>query len=249
MIRTGVMLGIDKNIQDNLKLGLAISFTKQKVDEKETSSSSDIKSYYGHLYLSHTYNNYFFTSSVSLARVESTNEREISFLNRQASSTNLGYLYGVSGLVGYEYKVNAFTFTPSFELEYASLHNNSLNESGASDVSLHITSHTKEFLKSTIGLDLSHTKTKESKYIKPNIHIKWVHEYLRDNDDINSNFITGGTSFKTTSREIYKDKGVFGGGFDIGFSKNLSLDLTAEGILTSNADTDYNLEAKFKFVY
>lgn len=156
----GIILGADSEMINSVKVGLAISFLNQKLDEDETDSFSKIKSYSAHLYASYNYDDWFSFSSLSLGRANISTDREVSFLNRKATSSYSGNIYSISTLGGYRYQINKSTLTPTVELTYASLENNSFDESGANSVNLHLNSNSINSLKSSVGLDFSYIKKK-----------------------------------------------------------------------------------------
>lgn len=243
----GIVLGVDKEILKNLKVGLATSLTNQRISEEN--SISRAKSYNGHLYATYGYNNWFISSSLSFAKVDISSDRKIDFLSKKATSEHSGELYALSALSGYEYKIDKTMLIPSLELTYASLRDNSFSESGADDINLQVDAHRTSSLKSSLGFELSYTDKKGDKYVKPNIYTKWVHEYLGSNEELRANFIASGASFVSQSRDEYRDKTILGGGIDIGFSKNIFLSLEAQSVFSSQASSDYNLNARLRFAY
>lgn len=245
----GVILGLDKKVKDNLKIGLAVSLLDQDIDEDDTKNTNKIKSHYAHLYATYDYSNWFASSTLSLGKADISSNRHIPFLYRNATSKHTGNIYALSALGGYEYKINKTSLMPTLELNYTSLKDKSFSENGASDVSLHLDSYKTTSLKSSVGLDLSYVEKKDYKYIKPNIYVKWVHEYLGQNDDIKATFVAGGESFNSQSKSFNTNQTILGAGVDVGFSKNISLNIDAQTILAPKIDTDYNLNAKLRFIF
>ncbi len=245
----GIILGADSEMINSVKVGLAISFLNQKLDEDETDSFSKIKSYSAHLYASYNYDDWFSFSSLSLGRANISTDREVSFLNRKATSSYSGNIYSISTLGGYRYQINKSTLTPTVELTYASLENNSFDESGANSVNLHLNSNSINSLKSSVGLDFSYIKKESNSYIKPNIYAKWIHEYLNSVNNIDGIFKIESDSFVVEGRRAHKNEVIVGTGVDVGFSKNISFSIGAQAIFAPHASDEYNIGTKLKFLY
>lgn len=234
----GTAVGADGLIGDYSRLGLAGSYASTDVSNKVDAGGTDIKSYQGTVYLSYddpspwyvngafafTWNDYDGTRGIAFTGVD-----------RVADGDTDGQQY--TGMVdaGYVYKNGDFNWTPMASLTYSHLNIDGYTETGASSLDLTVEDQDYDLLQSGLGIQIDRPYVHPSGVYIPEIHFKWLYDFIGDEAATTAQFAGGGASFSTRGADPAQHSFVVGGGLTFYSKGNISISGT------------YNYEVKEDF--
>jgi uncharacterized protein with beta-barrel porin domain len=198
----GAAYGADKQINNNLLLGLAGSYAHTKVDTRLSKNSTTVNSYQGMVYGSYEFgNNYFMDAQVGFAYNDYDSKRfvNVGSVERTASADYEGYQIlnkielGQDMIFG-----NYFEFTPSLGLSWTHVEINNYTETGAGTSNLVVNDQDYDILNLTLRGELRRTWEINDGSLTPEIHIGYNYEVIDDKIQTVSAFTGGGNTFTTT---------------------------------------------------
>ncbi len=222
---TGLMLGIDYNLENNFTLGVAGAIAYQNLDQQGGSGSSTVKSYQGYLYSK--WDNIedgmgaYWNSSLGTGVMDIETRRSISFLDRKAKSSHSAQVYSASTGSGYVFKNGKWAFKPGLNINYALLREDSYSESRAGNVSLDIDSRDSQSLQSRLGISLSREVQLKKALLIPELRMHWIREYISNPKDLSASFKDQDLTFKAKARKIPENSGTLGLALNARFSENV----------------------------
>jgi uncharacterized protein with beta-barrel porin domain/C1A family cysteine protease len=248
---TGLVLGLDYRIGDNLTTGLAGSYTTQSLDQEDGSGSSTIKTFRGYVYGLWDENpeakGWYLATALGMGAIRFDTDRDIAFLNREAESDHSGQDYSLLATTGYDMETGNWTIRPSLNLEYVFLHEEGYDESDAGDMNLHISSHDSHSLQSALGVSIARRCRMKQAVIIPEVRLAWTHEFLPEQDDLTSRFLAAGPGFDIPSRDIPKDALNLGLAVKAPLSRDILAAFDYECTLTeANESTDHRFNAQLR---
>jgi outer membrane autotransporter protein len=198
----GTALGGDKPIMsDNTRLGLSGGYAKSNVNSKDNSAKTDIDSYQLTLYGGNISHNkpLYINSSLSFAYndYESSRQVAVGAISRMADSNYNGQQYSARLESGYSLKKGRFSITPMVSLQYLRLNIDDYTESGAGALSLSVDEQSYDMLQSGLGVKFEHPIEKQKSVIFPELHARWLYDFINDRQETTSTFSGGGGSFTT----------------------------------------------------
>ena len=222
----GLAFGIDREIMNNLRLGLAYSYAETGVDAKGSSDSNDIDSHLVTLYSDYVIGNGFYVDGrlvVGFNKYDST--RSIAALNKTASGDFDGYSVNLGTEFGRDIDVASFIVTPFLGLEYTHVITEDYDESGAGAGNLSIDGQDLDIYETILGARLSGTYGR----FTPELRASWVHSWGSKDVTTSAKFVSGpALSERTVTRDA--DRLVLGAG----------LDFQATDDFKVGADVDYS---------
>ena len=248
---TGLVLGMDYTIGTKLTTGLAGTYTRQSLNQEDRSGSSTIKTFRGYMYGLWDENpeakGLYVSTALGIGSMHFNTDRDIAFLNREAESDHRGQDYSLLATAGYDIENGNWTLRPSLNLEYIFLHEKSYDESDAGDMNLHNSEHDSQSLQSNLGISIARRCRLKRAVLIPELRIAWTHEFLPEQDDLTSRFLTTGPSFDTSGREIPKDAAVLGLAIKAPLSSTIFTAFDYECTLTEgNESTDHRFDAQVR---
>lgn len=211
---TGLVLGLDYRIGDNLTTGLAGTYTSQSLNREDGADTSTIKAFRGHLYGLWDENpeagGLYLSAALGAGSIRFDTDRAIAFPGRMAKSRHSGWEYSLQAAAGYDIAEGDWTIRPALDLEYVFLHEEGFDESGAKDLNLHVHKRDSGSLQSTLGISVARRCRLERAVLIPELRLAWTHEFLSDQNDLTAEFPAAGPSFDTPGRDIPRDTGLFG---------------------------------------
>jgi uncharacterized protein with beta-barrel porin domain len=248
---TGLVLGLDYRIGDNLTTGLAGSYTTQSLDQEDGSGSSTIKTFRGYVYGLWDENSeakgWYIATALGMGAIRFDTDRDLAFLGREAKSDHSAQDYSLLATTGYDMETGNWTIRPSLNLEYIFLHEEGYDESHAGDMNLHIGSHDAHSLQSALGVSIARRCRMKQAVIIPELRLAWTHEFLPEQDDLTSRFLAAGPSFDTPARDIPKDAAVLGLAVKAPLSDMVFAAIDYECTLTeANESTDHRFNAQLR---
>jgi outer membrane autotransporter protein len=195
----GGSLGMDRYFSDHSLLGASGGYAKSYIRTSDTNTWTDIDSYSGSIYASFFTGSWYLDGVLSYAHNKYDASRHIFFgtTDRIARSDYTGnqcsgYLEG-----GYTLKRGGWHITPLLSLQYARLHLGGYTETGADSVDLSVNSQEYDLLQSGIGGKFVYPVSWEGRKVIPEVHVKWLYDFIGDRQQVTSTFTGGGASFST----------------------------------------------------
>jgi uncharacterized protein with beta-barrel porin domain len=198
----GTAVGCDvPTYYDNVKLGVSGGFAQSFVRSKDSSGRTDIDSY--QVTLSGGYQDkeypYYLDCAFSFAYNTYDSSRHITLgaIDRTALSDYNGQQYSALVDFGYTFDVHKLKFTPMASVQYMHLRVGGYTERDAGSLNLKVDSQDYDMLQTGFGAKFEYPL--ESKYgtFTPEIHAKWLYDFIGDKQQTTSTFSGGGGSFAT----------------------------------------------------
>jgi len=198
----GVAMGGDMPMYyDNLRLGVSPGFAQSFVRSKDSSGRTDINSYQGTLYggYENTNNPYYLDCAFSFAYNDYDGSRHITAgaIDRIAYADYNGQQYSVIAGGGFTMKGYNFNLTPLASVQYMRLHIGGYTETGANALNLVVNSQDYDMLQTGFGAKLEYPIKTRYGTLVPEVHAKWLYDWIGDKQATNSTFSGGGASFPT----------------------------------------------------
>jgi uncharacterized protein with beta-barrel porin domain len=198
----GAAYGADKQISNNLLLGLAGSYAHTNVNTRLSKNSTMVNSYQGMVYGSYEFgNNYFMDAQVGFAYNDYDSKRFITVgsVERTASADYEGYQILNKIELGRDTNFGSnFEFTPSLELTWTHIEINNYTETGAGTSNLAVNDQDYDILNLTLRGELRRTWELSNGSLTPEIHLGYNYEVIDDKIQTVSSFTGGGNTFTTT---------------------------------------------------
>ncbi len=232
----GTAIGGDIPAFNNrVRMGLSGGYAQSGINSKDNSGKTDIDSYQGTLYAGYAdaENPYYLNGAFSFAynKYDSSRHIAVGTIMRTANSDYDGQQYSVLLDGGYTFKSGEFGITPMASLQYERLHLEGYTEKNAGALNLHVNSQNYDLLQSGLGMKLERPFKTETGTIIPEIHAKWLYDFIGDRQETTSTFSGGGGSFATN-------------GFDPAQNS-----LNAGAKVTLIANNNWVLETNYDFEY
>ncbi len=232
----GTAIGGDIPAFNNrVRMGLSGGYAQSGINSKDNSGKTDIDSYQGTLYAGYidAENPYYLNGAFSFAynKYDSLRHIAVGTIMRTANSDYDGQQYSVLFDGGYTFKSGEFGITPIASLQYERLHLEGYTEKNAGAFNLHVNSQNYDMLQSGLGMKLERPFKTETGTIIPEIHAKWLYDFIGDRQETTSTFSGGGGSFATN-------------GFDPAQNS-----LNAGAKMTLIANNNWVLETNYDFEY
>jgi outer membrane autotransporter protein len=236
----GTAIGGDIPAFNNrVRMGLSGGYAQSGINSKDNSGKTDIDSYQGTLYAGYAdiENPYYLNGAFSFAYNKYDSLRHIAAgtIMRTANSDYDGQQYSVLLDGGYTFKSGEFGITPMASLQYTRLHLEGYTEKNAGALNLHVNSQNYDMLQSGLGMKIERPFKTETGTIIPEVHARWLYDFIGDRQETTSTFSGGGGSFATN-------------GFDPAqHSLNVGTKLTLVTKGNWSLETNYDFEYKEDF--
>jgi len=119
-------------------------------------------------------------------------------MERIADADYAGQQYSALLGGGYTLSKGALAFTPLASLQYMHLRLNSYTETGAGALNLHVDGQQFDLLQSGLGFKMEYPLKLKSNTFIPEVHFKWLFDFIGDKQQTTSTFSGGGASFRTS---------------------------------------------------
>ncbi|MCK9554823.1 autotransporter domain-containing protein [bacterium] len=220
---------------DKVRLGISGGYARSDINSKDNHGQTDIDSYQGTLYAGYIDGEkpYYVNGAFSFAynTYKSSRRIVIGTDTRTAKSDYDGQQYSVIVDGGYTFSVEQFRITPIASLQYMRLHLESYTETNADALNLKVKSQNYDMLQSGLGMKFERPYETELGTLIPEIHARWLYDFIGDKQETTSTFSGGGGSFATE-------------GFD---PAQNSLNVGCKLVLITKGNWDF--EANYDFEY
>ncbi len=232
----GTVVGVDRLIADNFTLGVSGGYAYGWVNSDGDIGNTDITSAQSTIYAGYQDSNHnlFIDAAGSLAWNWYNGQRNISYINRTADSNYEGQQYSAYLESGYRFNTgnnsesaqlfgNNADIVPLVSLQWTHLSLGSYTESNAGPLDLNVNKQNYDILESGLGLSMSTSEEKDWGLFTPEIHAKWLHDYIDDKMVVTSSFTGGGGSFTSNGVTPQKDGIEYGSKLSFDLKNDISL--------------------------
>lgn len=233
----GVAVGLDRLFYENVLIGFCFGYAYNKIKSVDLSTDTGIDSSQANIYGSFFADKYYLNTVLSFAYNRYKSSRHIYFgsIDRTAGSNYDGNQYSVYLEGGYNFQHKGIKITPLASLQYMQLHLNGYGESGADDLNLSVDNQRYKVMQSGLGAKIAYPLQKKEFLFVPELHARWMYDFIGDRQQTTSQFTGGGASFTTNGLEPPKSS------YNVGVKLNI---MTDYGITVS---LNYDLEMKQDF--
>lgn len=227
----GVVLGADRQIADDWRVGGAFSYANSSVNGRDnlTGSHTDVDAWSGIAYASWSGNPLYvnLTASVSTQRYDS--QRRIGFdgFAGQADGSFNGQQVMTKAEVGYPiFFAQGTTLTPLAAVSYSYLHQDDYKEHSDQGAALKVDSSHTQSVRSSLGAKLEHSWSTGIGDVVPFVQAMWTHEYYRSRTATSASYVAdalGETRFTSFGATPVSDTADIGAGVALVQNDDLSL--------------------------
>ncbi len=210
----GLIIGVDQEIAENLRLGISSSFaTANSKSNSGNKKETDIDSYQFNLYGGYNFSPYFFSGILGVAINKYNSIRSMPELGQQAKAGYGGETYIVKFETGMIKELNYdFKITPKFSLTAARNQIDTYQETGSGTLNLSVSNEHSNFLEGRVGSDFSYQGLQ---IFKPKIKLSFGYDFLASDQSSTNHFQGQNSSFQIKNSNIDKASLKYGFGFDI----------------------------------
>ncbi len=199
----GVSGGADKSIfNDSVRVGLGSGYGQTFLRSKDFSGRTDIDSIPGTIYGDYENCNYPFYVNAAFTFVYNmySGSRQVTAgpaITRIANADYDGQQY--SGYIegGYSFFYKKLELTPLASFEYMHLHTESYTETNAGALNLNVASQDYDVAQTGLGAKVAYPVDLKYGTVTPDLHFKWLYDWIGDKQATTAGFAGGGTSFGT----------------------------------------------------
>jgi autotransporter family porin len=225
----GFVVGVDGDVTESSRLGLALSYMNTRVDGNGLSSGNkaDIDAYqliaYGSYDLAQ-FENVELNWQADVGMNKNDSKRQISFIGRTAEADYDSYTAHVGVGIGKRFELNdSSTVMPSLRADYAYIRDESYTEKGAGAINLDVDSvHSDEFIL-MVQTDIDH-QLNDKTTLLANIGVGY--DVINDDTSLTASYTGGGTAFTTDG--IDPSPWLARAGVGASFTLNDYTDITAQ---------------------
>jgi len=231
--------GYDYIFRDGFLAGISGGYALTDANYKDTGSSeSQAKSYTMGLYSTWFKNDWYVDATLAGAYNKYDISRQVSFLNRAATSDPTGYTVSAKTSAGQRYAFEGYGLTPTASLEYTRFNQGAYTETGAGAANLSVESVNSNFLESGLGGKIDRSWDTDFGSIIPELSAMWMHEWLTQDRSLSVN-MTGmpGTVISQTTAEGANDALRIGAGVRAFHDDGLALTLRYQAEIEEHASS------------
>ncbi len=237
----GAVVGLDGLVAEDVRLGFAGGYAASDVENKGETGGTDIDSYQGTIYAGFGTKPLYVNTAFTFGWNSYDNTRNIAFagVNRTATSDTDGQQYTALIDSGYVIQHEQWEITPLASLEYSHLNIDGYTETGANALNLTVDDQSYDFLQLGLGGKLALPIKDDSGTWIPEIHARWLYDFIGDEFQATSRFAGGGTAFTTNGLEPEQSALNAGGGLTFYSLGNVSLSATYDFTYKEDYNSHY----------
>jgi autotransporter-associated beta strand protein len=215
--RTGVLIGVDKQLYSDLVVGATISYSNDKVRSQEIGSyvKTDAVSLGG--YMSWKDGNLYINNRLAVSHFNYSSTRNLDAIAANARGKTSGWGVNGSSTVGYRYKVGGIFVLPEAGVDLQLASRKGLTEFQADAVSLAVRSDTETSLRGKAGLRLeTSTSIGDGYQLSASLRGVFAHELAGRTTLTSAAFIdAAGTPMQNLSVTRDRSAALVGGGLSL----------------------------------
>ncbi|WP_454184253.1 autotransporter outer membrane beta-barrel domain-containing protein [Parvibaculum sp. MBR-TMA-1.3b-4.2] len=246
--RGGFVAGADKQLSDNLRIGVFAGYQRSKFDENAIASSADVDSYELGVYSGTELSGLGLRGGASFTWHNIDTSRSVVaglFSNHLTGSTDArtAQLFGEAS---YPLSAGAVTYEPFLDAAIMSISTDGYTETGGAGA-LTVNSDTTTMGSTTLGGRLSTGFALADMPVRLTGTAGWRHGFGKLTPDTTASF-SGGTPFTVSGTPIARDAAVLGADLGVALSASTSLGLSYDGQFSDNAN-DNTVKARLVMAF
>ena len=248
---TGLTLGADYKLTDNLILGTAFGYLN---------TQAEINASAGHVatngYSLSAFGTYYIANTMHVDAITTYGwnaydiERNIQGINETARAHPAGNQFAISVGSGYDFNFGPLTAGPILRVNYLDAHVNGYQERGAATSDLKVNSQNPESVTTDLGAQVSYAISVPWGVLSPMARFEWEHEYKNDSRLITSRFVTNpGTVLVAPTNDPDRDYFNLGAGLTATFKRGTTAFFYYEAVLGRDNYTNHSFTAGVRFEF
>ena len=237
---SGVAMGAEKYINDDVKVGLGYAYTNTDIDG--FMRSTDVDTHTAFVYGEYKPSNWYVNGIMSYGWSDYSENKNVSGIGVKADYD--AETFGLQAMTGYDMQVKGFGLTPEVGLRYVHISQDGYTDSADQKVS----GNDSDILTGVIGAKVSKTWTLENGMnIKPEARIAATYDLM--NDDVNSVVtLANGSAYMVEGDALDRFGMEFGAGVTTEVNDNVEFALGYEGKFREDYQDHTGLvNLKYKF--
>ena len=233
----GVAFGIDKEVGQDMVLGVNVSYSNSRIDSKDRAKRTDLDSYQINLYGSKEFDKLFLNILAGAAFNEYHSNRAISLVNANASAKYNGQTIIGKAEIGktYDFKNNV-VLTPTLSLTAAKNRVSNYVESGAGTLNLQVRNKDTSFFETRFGFRIGREfRIFRTQKIHPTFYTSYGYDFARSKQRASSRFVGQSAEIASSGGNIAQGSLKVGSSFRLFYLDSFSL------------DADYNFEHRLNY--
>ncbi|WP_415842709.1 autotransporter domain-containing protein [Pseudomonas reidholzensis] len=233
---SGFILGVDRALDDQWKVGVAAGYTRTSIDAKRRSSDASVDSYHLATYLNYQLDAFAARLGAGYTWHEIDTKRDV---QAGAYDDRLKAKYKarsaqVFGEVGYAIDVGGVAVEPFAGLAYVNYDSDTGREKGGAGRLAASVEQDVTF--STLGVRAGkRIKLDNGSEVTPRLSVGWRHAFGDTKPNADVNFVEGGAGFSVEGVPIARDAAVVEAGVDLSVGESGKLGLGYSGQLSSES--------------
>ena len=237
---SGVAMGAEKYINDDVKVGLGYAYTNTDIDG--FMRDTDVDTHTAFVYGEYKPSNWYVNGIMSYGWSDYEESKNVAGVGVKADYD--AETFGLQAMTGYDMQVKGLGLTPEVGLRYVHISQDGYTDSADQKVS----SSDSDILTGVIGAKVSKTWTLENGMnIKPEARIAATYDLM--NDDVNSVVtLSNGSAYSVEGEALDRFGMEFGAGLTAEVNDNVELSLGYEGKFREDYQDHTGLvNLKYKF--
>ena len=236
----GVSGGADVPLgNDALRMGIGSGYSQTFVRSKDFSGRIDIDSIPESIYCTYENDKYPFYLDAMFTFIynlyNASRAVTVGTLTQRTASADYdgeqysGYFEG-----GYSFFYKNLRLTPLVSFNYMHLHTGSYTETGADALNLSVKAQDYDMALTGFGAKIAYPLEQKWGTLMPDLHAKWLYDWIGDNQATTAGFAGGGTSFGTSGFRAARSAYDLGTKIGLKTKYNISIDLDYDFLLKAD---------------
>ena len=250
----GVSGGADLPLgNDALRMGIGSGYGQTFVRSKDSSGRTGIDSIPESIYCTYENDRYPFYLDAMFTFIynlyNASRAVTVGTLTQRTASADYdgeqysGYFEG-----GYSFFFKNLCLTPLVSFNYMHLHTSSYTETGADALNLSVKAQDYDMALTGFGAKIAYPLQQKWGTLMPDLHAKWLYDWIGDNQATTAGFAGGGTSFGTSGFRAARSGYDLGTKISLKTKYNISIDLDYDFLLKADYYEHYgSVTLKYSF--
>ena len=250
----GVTAGADiLTCNDSIRVGIGSGFGQTFINSRDFSGNTDINSIPASIYGEYRDSNYPFYIDAAFTFIYNmyNGSRQVTAgptITRTADAEYDGEQYSGYLEGGYSFFYKTLRLTPLVSFQYMHLHTSSYTETDAGALDLNVGSQDYDMAQTGLGAKLGYPVDTKYGTLLPDLHFKWLYDWIGDNQATTASFTGGGTSFGTNGFAPAQSGFDFGAKLDFKTKYNVTVGLDYDFLFKDDYYEQYGtVTARYTF--
>lgn len=232
----GLLIGFDKEIEDDLILGTSLSYVDSSINSIDNEKSTNLDSYQLNVYGAKDFSNYFINAMLGVVYNKYSSIRKIAIFNAQAKAQYSGQTYVSRIEAGSNFVMkDDYIVTPLLVITMAKNFTDNYQESGAPDLNFNIKNNSTSFFETRAGVNVSKAlQLNRKQKIQPNFGISYGYDFAGSKQKTRATFVGQDAGFDVKSANIVQGSLRFEVGSKILYMNAFSFDAVYNFDLRNN---------------